>query len=339
MPPGWARLLQPGKGPFSGQIDAKGLVLRIEQARCSLPSVPESESVRFRIEDTPHVSTVLWEHDHKETGKILALQPDGPETGFRLWFTFAASALLRRTQIGGGLWGFDIPSHIVNFVRKESIPCGVMVMLGFIAEMDTAPWSVNMSEDANQTNPALRHHRRFLERQRRIREEQAMPPEQARIASMNRQAEERQALHDDMMADARQRTEREEGRLRDAIASTKLSNKAVAEACLAWMIDQEEVQKDTTLQAFAEAVLYLLLVDQRPEGEGVGVVQVLDEWQAWSQHGGMKRSHMAFLGERKIESCCAAALVYMMEEATHTSSYSKEVMKECIRSWKKVRLG
>lgn len=338
LPPGWARLVQPGNGACSDQIEEKGLIGRIEQARRSLPSIPESESVKFCIEGAC-VSKVLWEHDHKETGKSLALGHECPETGISLWFTCAASALSRRAQVGGGLWGFERPSHIVNFVRKESVPCGVMVILGIVADVDTAPWSVSVPEDPNQSNPAFRHHRRFMESQRRRREEEAMPPAQASIARRNRMVEEQQALHDDMMADMRQRTEREEGRLRDAFASTRLSNKAVAEGCLAWMIDQEEVQKDTTLQGFAEAVLYLLIVDQRPEGEGAAVIQVLDEWLAWSQHGGMKKSHMAFLGEKKSEFCCAAALVYMIEEATYASSASGEVMKECIRSWRKIRVG
>ena len=55
LPPGWTRRLQPGKGAYKGQIEAKGLVARVEQARCSLPSLPESESLRFCIEGG-HVS-------------------------------------------------------------------------------------------------------------------------------------------------------------------------------------------------------------------------------------------------------------------------------------------
>jgi hypothetical protein len=212
--------------------------------------------------------------------------------------------------------------------------------LGMIAEIDTPAWSNNTSHDANgPTERAQRHHRRFMERLRKMDEERAMPPEQARIASMNRMMEERLALQDDVVTDARQRVEQEEGRLKDAVASPRFSNKAVAEACLAWMIDQQEVEKDCTLQALAEAALYLLIVDSRPTGEAAGVVEVLDEWQVWSQHGGMKKSHVAFLAAKKVEFCCAVALVHIIEEAANTSTHSGEVMKECLRSWRKVRLG
>ncbi len=135
LAPGWARLRQPGKGPFSNQVEEKGLVGRIAQAKRALLSTCESEGARFCIEDT-RVSRVLWEHDNTETGEFLDLWPGAPDNGGSLWFTCAASALSRRQQIGGGLWGFDMPSHIVNFVRKDSVACGVMVMLGLIAEID-----------------------------------------------------------------------------------------------------------------------------------------------------------------------------------------------------------
>jgi hypothetical protein len=339
LPPGWTRLKQPSLGPFSGEAEAKGLFGRIDQARSLLPSGSKSESARFCIEGT-RVSQVVWEHNSIETGEHLDLWSADADASASLWFTCAASALSRRKQTGGGLWGYDMPSHINTFARKESIPCGAMVLLGMMAEIDTPPWSSNESHDVTHpANPALRHHRRFLERQRRMQEERTMPPEQARIARMNRETEERLALHDDMMADTRQRMEREESRLKDAVASPKLSNKAVAEACLAWMIDQEELEKDCTVETLAEAVLYLLIVDQRPSGEAAGIVEVLNEWQAWAQHGGMKKSHVAFLGEKKAEFCCAAALLYVIEEAANASSHSGEVMKECLRTWKKVRLG
>lgn len=339
LPPGWARLKQAGKAPLTKQVEEKGFVQRIEQARLALPSHPQSESVRFCIEGS-QVSRVLWEHDGTATGEPLHRWPGSVDNGSSLWFTCAASALSRRKQIGTGLWGFDMPSHVVNCVRKESVACGVMVMLGIMAEIDTPAWSTNApSEATSPTNPALRYHRRYLERQRRMQEECTMPPEQQRVARMNRETEERLAIHDDMIADARQRMEQEENRLKDAVASPRLSNRAVAEACLAWMIDHEEIKRDYTLESLVEAVLYLLIVDQRPNGEAAGIVEVLDEWQVWSQHGGMKKSHVAFLGEKKVEFCCAAALVCIIEEAANAFSHSGEVIKECLRSWRKVRVG
>jgi len=53
------------------------------------------------------------------------------------WFTSAASALLQHKDSRGGLWGFEIPSNLLTFIKQDSIPCGVMVVLDMIAEIDT----------------------------------------------------------------------------------------------------------------------------------------------------------------------------------------------------------
>jgi hypothetical protein len=339
LAPGWARLKQPGKGTLSNEVDASGLVGRVEQYRRLLPLQSPADGVRFCIEGT-QISEVQWECGFAETGECLSLRVDSEQINTSLWFTCAASALSRCTQLGGGLWGFDMPTNIANLARKESVPCGVMVMLGLMAEIDTPAWYRQDAIQVTQPNNlAQRQHRRFMERQRRTREESTMPPEQAKIARMNREAEERMAMHDDMIADAQQRIEREESRLKDAIASPKLSNKAVAEACLAWLIEKGEIDHGSTLQELAEAVLYLMIVDRRTDGEAATVYEVLNEWQLWSQHGGMRKSNVTFLGDKKTEFCFAAALVYIIEEAANATNHSGEVLKECLRMWKKVRLG
>lgn len=337
LAPGWARLKQPGKGPFSKQVGDKGLEARVDQARLALKPKLESESVRFCIEGTK-VSAVSWEQGGVPSGEQLDLWSEDPESGFSLWFTCAASALSRRDQVGVGLWGFDTPLHVLNLIRKESIPCGVMVDLGLIADTDTPAWATAPTP-TYLSNPAMQPHRRHMEKQRRMDEESKMPPEQAGVARMNREAEERQALLDDMMSFSLQSAQRQELRLKDVIASPKFRNKEVAEACMTWLIARKEIEQDHTLQTLAEAVLYLLIVDQRPHGEAAKVVEVLDEWQIWSQHGGMKKSHIAFLTERKVEFCFAAVLVHIIEDAAATSSHSGEVIKECLRLWRKVRLG
>lgn len=315
----------------------KGLEARVEQARFALKPKLDSESVRFCIEGAK-VSNVSWEHGGVPNGEQLDLWSEDTESGFSLWFTCAASALSRQDQIGVGLWSFDTPLHILNSIRKESIPCGVMVILGLFADTDAPNWAPSLTHD-HSINHAQQHLRRHMEQQRRMREESMMPLEQARVARINREADERQALQDDLMSLSLQSTQRKELRLKEAIESPKLRNKAVAEACMTWLIGQKEIEADHTLQTLAEAILYLLIVDQRPHGEAAKVVEVLDEWQTWSQHGGMNKSHIAFLTERKVEFCFAATIVHIIEDAATTSSHSGEMMKECLRLWRKVRLG
>lgn len=335
--PGWARLKQPGKGPISKQVGDKGLEARVEQARLALKPKIDSESVRFCMDGTK-VSIISWEHEGVPNGEQQNLWSEDAKSGFSLWFACAASALSRQYQVGVGLWSFDTPLHILNLVSKDSIPCGVMVHLSLLAHTDVPAWAPSVDR-SQPINPAMQPHRRQMEQQRRMREESVMAPEQAKVARMNREAEERQASLDELMSFSIQSDQRREVRLAEVIASPKLKNKAVAEACMVWLTGQKQIERGHSLQTLAEAILYLLIVDQRPYEEAVKVVEVLDEWQIWSQHGGMSRSHLDFLKERKVEFCFAAVIIHIIEDAAHTSSRSGEVMKECLRLWRKVRLG
>jgi hypothetical protein len=55
---------------------------------------------------------------------------------------------------------------------------------------------------------------------------------------MNRMAKERQQIMDGMNEERMAREERAERKIKDAIASPKMGNKVVAEACLAWLINK-----------------------------------------------------------------------------------------------------
>jgi len=127
--------------------------------------------------------------------------------------------------------------------------------------------------------------------------------------------------------------------MKEAIASPKMGTKAVAEACLAWLIQKGEVGSEWTVEQLAEAVLYLMVVDQIEDGEAQRTVGVLDEWMTWNQAGGMKRQQLAFLETRKVEFCFAASLLAVIQQAATSTGKSSADMLECLKSWRKVRLG
>ena len=116
LPPGWARLSQPAHMDSPGNAELSTLVDRILHAKSQANFPTISESVRFCIEDNTRVSRVLGEHNSVETGQCLDLWRKTPfqeSTGQgSLWFTCAAAALSRQSQLGGGLWTFDIPRSI-----------------------------------------------------------------------------------------------------------------------------------------------------------------------------------------------------------------------------------
>ena len=336
LPPGWGRLEQPEKGALSGEVEGKGLAGSIEEIRSINKAAHRSESLRFHI-DGNAVREVFWEHSKIETGTKTELWQDG-RTSAALWFTSAASALSHHKNDGGGLWGFSIPSHVTTFAKQDSIPCGIMVLLSMIAEIDTPPWQSEDSQVKQNHGPS-KFHQRFLQQQRAIQLERSMPEAQARVAKMNREAEERQAMMNDMTEERYARAEIEERRIKDAIASPRMSNKAVAEACLAWLIDKGEVGREWTVEVLAEAVLYLMVVDQRHEGQSSKIAEVLEEWIGWAQNGGIKKSHIVFLEQRKVEFCFATALISIIQEAAGTNGEAGADMMECLQLWRKVRLG
>ena len=202
-------------------------------------------------------------------------------------------------------------------------------------------------------NMAQRHHQRFLAQREAEKLEATMPPDQARIHRMNREAESRRQQNSEMMAQLAERRQRDERRVSDAIASPRMQVKSVAEACLAWLIERGEVGREWTVEQLAEAVLYLMVVDGQQGGNDVSVaengrekreshamVQVLDEWMEWSAAGGMNRQQYVLLEENKVEFCFAASIVAVIQMAEATSHVKASVdIMECLRVWRKVRLG
>ena len=91
-----------------------------------------SESLRFHV-DGDAVTEVFWEHSKIETGSNTSPWQTGNKSAAS-WFTSAASALFQRKDSRCGLWGFEILSNLLTFTKQDSIPCGVMVVLGMIAE-------------------------------------------------------------------------------------------------------------------------------------------------------------------------------------------------------------
>ncbi|EXJ62454.1 hypothetical protein A1O7_02891 [Cladophialophora yegresii CBS 114405] len=356
LPPGWGRLRQPAPLEANDKRaeNEKDLPARIEELKAAHKHSVDSTSFRFHAEDN-RIQRLLWEHNDVETGFVCEPFRYYEQSTAGLWFTCVTSALL--SQKGpGGLWAFEIPADIKTFVRKDSIPCGVMVILGLLPEQDAPQWS---SERDNRNEGAERgriQHQKLTARMAAERLEASMPPEQARIHRANRQAKDLQEFHNEMVASNAARHERGERMIKDAIASPRMSIKKVAEACLVWLIEKGEVGKEWTVEQLAEAVLYLIVVDlQRQrraeegqnvdQGDASGIVRILDEWMSWATAGGMKKQQYHMLeGEKdKLALCLAVSLVAVVAESLNSSSAGRGKvgldMLECLQLWRKVRLG
>jgi hypothetical protein len=375
LPPGWGRLKQPalevqleevveekkemekpgGEGEDAERPEAKhptkykeDLSAKIMRSRDAHKHSMDSSSFRFHF-DAERVHKVYWEKQSVENGCVSDPFRNFETATAGMWFTCAASALLS-SKMASNLWAFEMPSDVKTFTRKDSVPCGVMVMLGFLSEDDAPQWSFQTPESLDGANMARKHHNKLMARLAAEREEASMPPMQAQIARSNRIRREMNETHDEMMASIQEKRDREERRIKDAIVSPKMSALKVAEACLRWLIERKEVGKEWTVEQLAEAVLYLVVLELQngtpdAEGEVARIIKVLNEWTDWAAAGGMKMQQYRELdGEKeRVAFCFAASLVAVVADALNSGHAGVGKvgadMLECLKLWRKVRLG
>jgi hypothetical protein len=305
----------------------ESLLAEIERLE-ALTTKADTDSVRFKIEHE-HVKRVIFESNGGSTGEQRDLSRLGDT--FDLWFACVASAL---SQDGySGIWNFAIPSHITKFARQKSVPCGVMVVLGHMSEENVPPWaSPPPAPGESQSEIQQRLQEDTLAR----RMEGTMPPAQAAEARQVRLLRESQRFHHSHIKRMHALEEYQERRLVEAIQSPRLDNVVIAQANLAYLVGQDVVPSDFTLDDLAQAVLYLMILD---EGQAKLIADILERWMLWCQFGGMQKVQLMLLMENKIAFCYASALVAVVQRANSGNGNLSSDMLDCMRSWRRVRLG
>jgi hypothetical protein len=303
------------------------LIKQIEERKVHVTTTP-NDSFRFKL-DGDRVQKVLFEDEELPTGEIRDMASTG-ETA-NLWFICAASSLSQR--LDAELWNFTIPNQITTFVKRKSVPCGVMVLLGFLNNDDVPPWSSPPpSLQASAREMSERMQQDMYER----RLEDAMPPAQAAEARRVRIMRSAHDFHSQHIARQQALRDYEERRLVEAIQSSRLENNTVAQATLAYLISEKVIPEDYTTEDLALAVLYLMVVDNA-KAKLVG--DILERWALWSQFGGMQRVQLDLLIQNKVAFCYAAALMAVVYNAETGDTNPSTDMLACLKSWKRVRLG
>lgn len=303
------------------------LLAEVERLK-ALIAKSDIDSVRFKIAEE-HVNCVLFEIKGVATGEHRDLTSLG-ET-FNLWFACAASALSQDGYLG--IWNFAIPSQIARFTRQKSIPCGVMVVLGHLSEENVPPWaSPPPKTGESSADVSQRMREDLLARQL----ESTMPPAQAAESKRVRAQREAQRFHNSHIERMHALEEYQQRRLIEAIQSPRLDNQIVAEANLAYLVDQEIVPSDFNLNDLAQAVLYLTVLD---ESQAKLISDILERWLLWCQFGGMQKAQLDFLKENNVAFCYASALVAVVQRANSGNGNLSSDMLDCMKAWRKVRLG
>ncbi|KAH7040852.1 uncharacterized protein B0I36DRAFT_344525 [Microdochium trichocladiopsis] len=249
-----------------------------------------------------------------------------------VWFASTATAYGTSSQTI--LWNYKIPDDILNFARRDTVPCGILVLLDIVDLADTPEWATAYD------NGLERHElfvRRTSEQRAAMAAEARMSPAERQIAASNRQRREMEQRMNDMRDEQRQAQQRRDARFLEALQSPKWETGLVADRCLKVLKRRSLFEEDVELRDAAGMILHRMVLD----GEfTTSMVKILDLWKAWADNGGMRRSdYEAISGS--IEIFAQATLMVAMIKGTvtaHEGTLSMD-LQECMRMWKMVRLG
>ena len=198
-------------------------------------------------------------------------------------------------------------------------------------------------------------HQEFLARVEAMRAEDriadASQRQRARSDRMMREMRETSARMRTQQLQEVRRCEEEEG---EAIKSERVEAALVAGVGVRWLVKRDDaivvglegeesekkkgegVAKEVLIKV-VERVMYLMVEDV---GLAEGVVRMLELWKEWGDAGGMTVQHLRMLKEELRSFAYAAAIVYVVREAaTMPAGSVVSDLQECLKTWKKVRLG
>ncbi|KAI4861268.1 hypothetical protein F4820DRAFT_434331 [Hypoxylon rubiginosum] len=288
----------------------------------------------MRQEDGALFSTANLQGLHIEHLRIRSGKSDG------VWFASFATAFGTTSQTI--LWNYKIPDEILNFARRDTVPCGILVLLGVADESQTPTWASNYN--TNEESSEL-FFKRTAEQRIAVQAESQMSPPQREIATRQRMQREMNQRMQDMRDRLRLDSQRREVRTSEALKSPKWDTKLVAEHNLQWLRQKADGDASSSLNVDASlplrGVVGMLLHRMVLDGEfAASICRMLDLWKAWADNGGMRKSDLEALYERQELFALASLLVALVQDTVtaHEGTLSLD-LQECLGMWKTVRLG
>ncbi|KAK6080637.1 hypothetical protein SCUP234_05183 [Seiridium cupressi] len=242
--------------PITCQISIDGLIAALSQGE-------ESQ----RSASAPH--SFYIEHLKTRSGRL-----DGT------WFSSAATAYGTTSQTV--LWNYKVPNEILNFASRDTVPCGVLVLLGVVDDEDTPEWATRFDHGLESHEIFVR---RIQEQRLAMAEEDKMPPAQRQIAIGSRMQREMQQRMNDMHDKMRLDSQRRDQRQAEALQSPKWDNKLVAENNLRWLKRHKHVEDSIVLKDAVGMLLHKMILDGQFASS---ISKMLNLWKAWADNGGMR---------------------------------------------------
>lgn len=147
--------------------------------------------------------------------------------------------------------------------------------------------------------------------------------------------------HDDWVdshnARRRRETQRAEARMVEALQSPKWDNRLIAEHALTYLQKAGHVKSDHDLKRTVEVLLCAMIRDVQLAND---LVKMLDGWKSFVDNGGIKKADYLVLKEDVMMFAYATLILALIEDSVTAASGSLAMdLQECVRIWKKVRLG
>lgn len=157
------------------------------------------------------------------------------------------------------------------------------------------------------------------------------------VAVMARQRREAQAFLDEHRRKELERRQEREQEVLDAVRSEKVGVGRVGTVALRWLAEEGVVAAGDGLEEVVEGAVWAIV---RDESLGRGVLDMLGRWEAWSSGAGMTGEDLAILQSEKKEFTVAACVVALIAAAAESDSDGVSGdLRECLCTWKMVRLG
>ncbi|KAK5661936.1 hypothetical protein OQA88_10046 [Cercophora sp. LCS_1] len=349
LPPYWVRLPPPEvtvteeKGGGGGDVNPFGGEGSESMHKRSLDSTVQKGETNQRQPITCQISTegivtaLSQEVQLQSSLQLDSLYIDhirirGRTKSDGVWFASAATAYGTTSQTI--LWNYRIPDDILTFARKETVPCGILVLLRIVDESATPEWATQYPDNGASLDLFTRRHR---EQREAMAAEAKLPPAQKAQAVRERMMKENQQRLDDMKDKMRLEQQRKDTRTMEAMQSPKWDTKLVADHCFAWLKQKDELPESLKMRQYGGQLLHRMVL------EGVfssKICRMLDLWKAWAENGGMRKSDLTAVQDDQATFIQAAVLLSLIKETSGALEGTLSMdLQECMRMWRNVRLG
>jgi hypothetical protein len=258
-----------------------------------------------------------------------------------VWFASALTAI--STTSTTILWSYKIPNSILSFCLKPSIPCGILVLMDLVPSSATPEWETTYASDEAEAREES--FRKMRETSRAMLRENALTGPAKDAAIRERQLRTHEEWVDGLKAKQRRDAERKEKRTTEAVQSPKWDATLVAQHALTWLKSQPQdtlqvrIPEKADLKIATSLLLYTLLTNTK---FSASLAAMLDTWTAFVTNGGLRKADYLQLAESTEMFTYASLFVAVVAESAGMGVGEGSLamdLQECVRVWKKVRLG